>query len=138
MSSSFNKITLIGRVGSKPVVSTRNSDQKMAKFSLATSETWKDKESFEKKEKTEWHRIVVYNSKLAEVIDQYVDAGTLVFIEGKVQYSKWVDPNGVERNLTDVVVDLGGQFRILEKKGVNKSEESRHESSSNIEDEIPF
>jgi len=138
MSASFNKITLIGRVGSKPVISTRNSEQKMAKFSVATSETWKDKETFEKKEKTEWHRIVVYNSKLAEVIDQYVDAGTLVFVEGKVQYSKWVDPNGVERNLTDITVDLGGQFRILEKKSINKSEEKPEGSTSNIEDEIPF
>ena len=143
MSAYLNQVILIGRVGKKPEINkSQNDDRKIAKFSLATTEHWKDKETQERKEKTEWHKVVVYSSKIAEVIENYVDEGSLVCVEGKLKYEKWVDPQGVERKLTNIVIDLNGKFMMLERR---KSSDN-HQSSNNFdkmdsepnEDDIPF
>jgi single-strand DNA-binding protein len=143
MSASLNQITLIGRIGKKPeIMKMQNDDKKIAKFSLATSEYWKDKETNERKEKTEWHRVVVYSSKLAEIIENYVDEGSLVYLQGKIKYEKWTDAQGIERKLTTIVIDLNGQFRILERKKTaeasNEGKTNNHSFSVEEDDDIPF
>lgn len=140
MSANLNQVILIGRIGKKPVISkTQHDDKKIAKFSLATSEHWKDKETQERKEKTEWHTVVVYSSKIAEVIENFVDEGALVCVEGKLRYEKWTDPQGVERKLTNIVIDLNGKFMMLEPK--KRSSEGGMSSGPSVEiddDGIPF
>lgn len=144
MNAYLNQITLIGRVGKKPeITKIQSDDRKIAKFSLATSEYWKDKDTNEKKEKTEWHRIVVYNSKLAEIIENYVPEGTLVYLQGKIKYEKWTDPQGVERKLTTIAMDLNSKFMILDsKKTTEASTETKPKNQSfamdEDEDDIPF
>lgn len=141
MSAYLNQVILIGRIGKKPEIARTQDDKKIAKFSLATSEHWIDKATQERKEKTEWHKVVVYSSKIAEVIENFVEEGVLVCVEGKLRYEKWVDPQGVERKLTSVVIDLNGKFMMLERKKTGVSAE-HHESEKlhieDSEDDIPF
>ena len=144
MSAYLNQVILIGRVGRKPEIAKTNDDKKIAKFSVATSEHWKDKETMERKEKTEWHRVVVYSSKIAEVIEQYVDEGALVCVEGKLKYDKWTNPQGQEQKFTTIVVDLNGRFMMLDRKSSNSSNNFETKSlepnstDDPIDDEIPF
>ncbi len=143
MSAYLNQVTLIGRVGKKPEISKTNDGKTIAKFSVATSEHWINKETKERNEKTEWHRIVVFSSKIAEVIEQYIDAGALVCLEGKLRYEKWTNAQGVEQKSTTIAVDLNGKFMMLDRKKTNdyssndfSSPEPKNEES--IDDEIPF
>ncbi|HAV1239927.1 TPA: single-stranded DNA-binding protein, partial [Salmonella enterica] len=89
--------------------------QPVAVFSVATGDTWKDKETGEVKERTQWHRIVVYN-KLAEIAGEYLQKGMLVYLEGRLQVRKWIDSIGAERQSTEVVVDINGMLQMLGKK----------------------
>ncbi len=139
MSAYLNQVILIGRVGKKPEIAKTHDEKKIAKFSLATSEHWIDKGTQERKEKTEWHRIVVYSSKIAEVIENFVDEGALVCVEGKLKYEKWMDPQGVERKLTTIVVDLNGKFMMLERKKTAQQVDSPDKLQiEENEDDIPF
>jgi single-strand DNA-binding protein len=141
MSAYLNQVILIGRIGKKPEIAKTHDDKKIAKFSIATSEFWKDKTTGDRKEKTEWHRIVVYSTKIAEVIENYADEGMLVLVEGKISYEKWVDPNGQEKKTTNIIVDLNGKFAMLEKRGARGEKDSHSSSSSSdfeSDDEIPF
>jgi len=144
MSAYLNQVILIGRVGKKPEIAKTQDDKRIAKFSLATSEHWKDKETLERKEKTEWHRVVVYSTKIAEVIENFVDEGSLVCVEGKLKYEKWVDPQGVERKFTSIVIDLNGKFMMLDKKKPSyegAGHQSAHDMDKHVEeteDDIPF
>lgn len=144
MSAYLNQVILIGRIGKKPEIAKTQDDRKIAKFSLATSEHWKDKETMERKEKTEWHRVVVYSSKIAEVIENFVEEGVLVCVEGKLKYEKWSDPQGVEHKMTTIVVDLNGKFMMLERKKNSESSsttsnffDNKHDDKHD-EEEIPF
>lgn len=137
MSAYLNQVVLIGRVGKKPEIAQTNDGKKIAKFSLATSEHWKDKETMERKEKTEWHRIVIYSSKIAEVIEQYVEDGALVCVEGKLKYEKWTNAQGVEQKATTIVVDLNGKFMMLDRKSTSNKAPVDNQSTSFLESAIP-
>ena len=97
MANSLNKVTLVGNIGRDPEVRSFQNGSKVCNLSLATSERWKDKETNEPKEKTEWHRIVVFNDKLVEIIEKYVHKGSKVYIEGQLETRKWTDGSGEEK-----------------------------------------
>lgn len=104
MAGSLNKVTLIGNVGADPEIRDLQSGNAVANISLATSESWKDKNTGEKKERTEWHRVVVWNDGLVEVIEKYVKKGSKLYIEGQMQTRKWQDQDGNDRYSTEVVL----------------------------------
>jgi len=142
MAGSLNKVTLIGNLGRDPEIRFMPDGARVASFSLATSDTWKDKTTGERKDRTEWHRIVVFNEKLAEVVEKYIRKGTKLYIEGQLQTRKWTDQNGIDKYTTEVVL---GKFRgdlvILDpKKTEGESEDRTEEMPSDIplNDDIPF
>lgn len=108
MAGSLNKVTLIGNLGKDPEIRFMPDGSRVASFSLATSDSWKDKSTGERKDKTEWHRIAVFNEKLAEVIEKYVRKGTKLYIEGQLQTRKWTDQSGADKYTTEIVL---GKFR---------------------------
>ena len=139
--SSLNKVQLIGNLGNDPDIINEG---KIAKFSLATSESWKDKASGERKTKTEWHNIVVYNEGLVGVIQQYVKKGSKVYVEGQLQTRKWEDKDGVTKYTTEIVLqNFNGTLTML---GENNSSQASSTSSNapstntstEIDDDIPF
>ena len=99
-----NKVILVGNLGKDPKVSTLNSGDKVVSFTLATSESWKDKNTGERREKTEWHRVVIFNEGLAKVAEQFLKKGSKVYLEGALQTRKWTDQAGVEKYSTEVVL----------------------------------
>lgn len=108
MAGSVNKVTLIGNLGRDPEIRNSQSGDKIASFSIATSEQWKDRATGERREKTEWHRIVVFNPNLADIVERYLKKGSSVYVEGQLQTRKWTDNQGVERYVTEVVI---GRFK---------------------------
>lgn len=100
--SSVNKVILVGRLGNDPEVRYTATGSAMANISLATSENWKDKQTGEKQERTEWHRVVFYD-KVAEIVAQYLRKGSLIYVEGRLQTRKWQDQNGQDRYTTEIV-----------------------------------
>ena len=105
MAGSVNKVILVGNVGKDPEIRSMQSGGKIANLTLATSETWNDKASGEKKEKTEWHRVVVFNERVADVVERFVKKGDKLYIEGSLQTRKWTDQSGQEKYTTEVVID---------------------------------
>lgn len=136
--SSLNKVTLIGNLGRDPEVRFNQDGSKIATFSLATSEYWKDKVSGERKDKTEWHKIVVFNKNLADVVEQHLKKGSKVFIEGSIQTRKWTDKQGNEKSSTEVVLSaFKGELVMLD----SRRDDSSHEAFSepeHLNDSIPF
>jgi single-strand DNA-binding protein len=104
MAASVNKTILIGNLGKDPEVRISQAGEKIVSFTLATSETWNDKASGERKERTEWHRVVVFNSQIADVAERFLKKGVKVYVEGQLQTRKWADQAGVERYSTEVVL----------------------------------
>ena len=104
MAGSVNKVILIGNLGKDPEVRSLNSGDKVVNLSIATSETWRDKATGERKEKTEWHRVVIFNEQLAKVAEQYLKKGSTVYIEGQLQTRKWTDNSGAEKYSTEIVL----------------------------------
>ncbi|KQY20757.1 single-stranded DNA-binding protein [Rhizobium sp. Root483D2] len=104
MSGSVNKVTLIGNLGADPEIRRTQDGRPIANLNIATSETWRDKTSGERKEKTEWHRVVIFNEALCKVVEQYVKKGDKVYIEGQLQTRKWQDNHGQDRYSTEVVL----------------------------------
>jgi single-strand DNA-binding protein len=104
MAGSVNKVILVGNLGRDPEVRYTQSNQKIVHLNLATSERWRDRQSGETKERTEWHRVVIFNENLAEVAEKYLSKGRTVYIEGTLQTRKWTDQGGQERYTTEVVV----------------------------------
>lgn len=100
----LNKVILIGNVGKDPEIRVMNNGNEVALFSLATTDSWKDKATGEKKDKTEWHRIVVYNVGLISIIKSYVKKGSKLYLEGSIQTRKWVDAQGVEKQTTEIIL----------------------------------
>lgn len=105
MAGSVNKVILVGNVGKDPEIRRTQDGKPIANLSIATSESWRDKNSGERKEKTEWHRVVIFNEGLCKVVEQYVKKGSKVFIEGALQTRKWTDQTGVEKYSTEVVLN---------------------------------
>lgn len=121
MASSVNKVILIGNLGKDPEVRNSPEGGKIVTFSIATSESWKDKATGERKDKTEWHRVVVFNEKIGEVAERYLRKGSKVYLEGQLQTRKWTDQQGVERYMTETVIGrFRGELTLLDSKGSNE------------------
>ncbi len=108
MAGSVNKVIVIGNLGRDPEVRHTQDGTAIVHLSVATSESWKDKASGERKEKTEWHRVVIFNERLGEIAQKYLSKGSKVYLEGQLQTRKWTDQNGVEKYTTEIVL---GRFR---------------------------
>ena len=118
MAGSVNKVILIGNLGKDPEVRRLNSGEPVVNLRIATSESWKDKASGERKEKTEWHSVVIFNENLARVAEQYLKKGSKVYIEGQLQTRKWQDQQGVEKYTTEVVLQrFRGELTLLDGRG---------------------
>lgn len=116
MAGSVNKVTLVGNLGKDPEVRNLPSGMKVVNFNLATSESWNDKASGERKEQTEWHRIVIMNDRLADVAEKYLRKGSKVYLEGKLQTRKWTDQSGQEKYTTEVLIGrFGGELQLLDR-----------------------
>lgn len=117
MFGSINMVILVGYLGNKPDISQTQYSEKWATFRLATSESWLDKNSGERRERTEWHSIVIYNETLVKVVEQYLDKGSKIYIEGKLQNRKWQDGNGNDRYKTEIVLQkYRGTLRLIDSK----------------------
>ena len=118
MAGSVNKVILVGNLGRDPEMRRLGSGDPVCNLRLATSKSWKDKASGERKEKTEWHSVVIYNDNLARVAEQYLRKGSKVYIEGQLQTRKWTDNSGVEKYTTEVVLQrFRGEMTILDGRG---------------------
>ena len=149
MAGSLNKVLLIGRLGADPEIKQMVNGKSVARLSLATSQSWKDKNSGEKKEKTVWHRIVVFNEGLVNVVQQYLKKGAQIYVEGQLSTRKWKDEqSGQDKYSTEIVIQgynssltmLGGGSGNI---STNTSQQSKKEETSQIpqndlDDEIPF
>lgn len=152
MAGSVNKVILVGNLGRDPEIRSTQDGKEIANFSVATSESWKDKSTGERREKTEWHRVVVFNDGLVGVIKNYVKKGSKVYLEGSLQTRKWTDKDGQEKYSTEVVLQgFNSVLTMLDSKG---SRESSGDNSYNqdrapaasapaakaelLDDEIPF
>jgi len=152
MAGSLNKVLLIGRLGADPEIKQMVNGKSIARFSLATSNTWKDKNTGERKEKTEWHRVVIFNEGLVNVVQQYVKKGAQVYIEGQLSTRKWTDEkSGQDKYSTEIVLQgFNSTFTMLSGKNsqsttiqdnteTKSSLPNENSSSSNdLDDEIPF
>lgn len=115
MAGSVNKVILVGNLGKDPEVRRLTSGDPVVNLSIATSESWRDKASGEKKEKTEWHRVVIFNKNLADVAEKYLKKGAKVYIEGQLQTRKWTDKDGTEKYSTEVVLqNFRGELTMLD------------------------
>jgi single-strand DNA-binding protein len=114
MAGSVNKVILVGNLGKDPEVRHTQDGKPIVNLSIATSDTWRDKSTGERKEKTEWHRVVIFNEGIAKVAEQYLKKGTTVYIEGSLQTRKWTDKDGVEKYSTEIVLqNYGGTLTML-------------------------
>jgi single-strand DNA-binding protein len=118
MAGSVNKVILVGNLGRDPEVRFNQDGGKFANFTLATNEYWKDKNTGERRDRTEWHRIAVFNEKLVEVAEKYLKKGSKVYIEGQLQTRKWTDQQGQERHTTEIVLQrFRGEMTMLDNRG---------------------
>ena len=118
MSGSVNKVILVGNLGSDPEIRRMNSGGEVATLSIATSESWRDKNTGERKDRTEWHKVVIFNENLVKVAEQYLKKGAKVYIEGQLQTRKWQDQNGNDRYTTEVVLQkYRGELQMLDSRG---------------------
>ena len=115
MAGSVNKVILVGNLGKDPEVRRMTSGEPVVNLSVATSESWRDKASGERKEKTEWHRVVIFNKNLADVAEKYLRKGSKVYVEGQLQTRKWTDKDGQEKYSTEVVLqNFRGELTMLD------------------------
>ena len=162
MAGSVNKVILVGNLGADPEIRSLNSGDRVANLRVATSETWRDKSSGERKEKTEWHRVVIFNDNLVKVAESYLRKGSKVYLEGSLQTRKWQDQSGAEKFSTEVVLQkFRGELTMLDGRGGDAeqgegggyagagagnfssgpraaSSGPREEFSADLDDEIPF
>ena len=150
MAGSVNKVILIGNLGADPEVRHTQDGRPVVNLRLATSENWRDKQSGERKERTEWHRVVIFNENLAKIAEQYLKKGAKVYLEGQLQTRKYTDKDGAEKYSTEVVLQrFRGELVMLDSRGDNGAERDRpalvgaSESRSSfarddLDDEIPF
>jgi single-strand DNA-binding protein len=162
MAGSVNKVILIGNLGADPEIRSLTSGDRVANLRIATSESWRDRSSGERKEKTEWHRVVVFNENIVKVCEQYLRKGAKVYIEGSIQTRKWSDQSGVEKFSTEIVLQkFRGELTMLDGRGDGEggareegaysgggggfssgpraqSSAPREDFSADLDDEIPF
>ena len=149
MAGSVNKVILVGNLGKDPEVRRMTSGEPVVNLSLATSESWRDKASGERKEKTEWHRVVIFNKKLSDVAEKYLKKGSKVYVEGQLQTRKWTDKDGQEKYSTEVVLqNFRGELTMLDGRGGEggggggggrgASEAPASFQRDEMDDEIPF
>ena len=153
MAGSLNKVILIGNLGRDPEVRRLNSGDPVVNLSIATSENWRDKASGERKERTEWHRVVIFNENLTKVAENYLRKGSKVYIEGQLQTRKYTDKDGIEKYSTEVVLQrYRGELVMLDSRGGDDSDRSvtsgaasggggdmgRSFERDDLDDEIPF
>ena len=153
MAGSVNKAIILGRVGKEPEIRSTQGGQRIASFSVATSENWRDKHSGEKKEKTEWHRISVFPENTVKVVEDYVRKGDLILVEGRIETRKWTDQSGADRYSTEIIVTgFGSSITLIGRtEGRNSGGRSDREveqaagggsgaqrASNDLDDEIPF
>ncbi len=125
MSESVNKVILIGNVGQDPEIRSFQSGGKVCNLSLATSERWRDRESNEQMERTQWHRVVVFNENLVSLIEKYVNKGSKLYIEGQLETRKWTDSSGADKYATEVVLrNFKGELTFLGSRGNNNDNQS--------------
>src|ERR1700748_2047787 len=118
MAGSVNKVILVGNLGKDPEIRTLNSGDRVANLRIATSETWRDKSSGERKEKTEWHQVVIFNENIVKVAENYLRKGSTIYIEGSLQTRKWTDAQGVEKYSTEIVLQkFRGELTMLGGRG---------------------
>ena len=118
MAGSVNKVILVGNLGKDPEVRRLNSGDAVVSFPIATSESWRDKQSGERKERTEWHNVVIFNENLGKVAEQYLKKGAKVYIEGQLQTRQWEDQSGAKRYTTEVVLQrFRGELQMLDSRG---------------------
>lgn len=143
-----NKVILVGNLGADPEVRRMSDGNPVVNLRLATSESWRDKNSGERKEKSEWHRIVIFNEHLAKVAEQYLRKGSKVYVEGQIQTRKWQDQSGADRYATEIVLQrFRGELQMLDSKGDGRDDGREYERQSrgdpagqrpDLIDEIPF
>jgi len=162
MAGSVNKVILVGNLGKDPEIRTLNSGDRVANLRIATSETWRDKASGERKEKTEWHQVVIFNENIVKVAENYLRKGSTVYIEGSLQTRKWADAQGVEKYSTEIVLqkfrgeltmiggrgegastgaggdDYGASSSGFQAGGRAQGSGPRESFSADLDDEIPF
>ncbi len=156
MAGSVNKVILVGNLGKDPEVRNAQNGSKIVSFTLATSESWNDKSSGERREKTEWHRVVVFNEHVADIAERYAQKGSKVYVEGSLQTRKWTDQSGQEKYTTEVVIDrFRGDLTLLsspDRNGGGRSADSPQRSrpsdatqgggwepsGNDLDDAIPF
>jgi single-strand DNA-binding protein len=153
MAGSLNKVLLIGRLGADPEIKQMVNGKNVARLSLATSQSWKDKSSGERKEKTEWHRVVIFNEGLVNVVQQYLKKGANIYVEGQLSTRKWKDESsGQDKYSTEVVLQsYNSSLTMLDSKGAksdnsnlvteNKSSlpnDDLNQTNTDLDDEIPF
>jgi single-strand DNA-binding protein len=164
MAGSVNKVTLVGNLGRDPEIRSMQDGGKIVQLSIATSESWKDRNSGERREKTEWHRVVIFNENLGRTAEQYLKKGSTVYIEGQLQTRKWTDQQGQEKYTTEVVLQryrgeltmLGGRTDAmsfagnndmdhdtasgsrLQNEGPNNNASGGFSGIDDLDDEIPF
>ena len=153
MAGSINKVILLGRLGGDPEIRVSQDGNKIARFSIATSESWKDKNTSEKKDRTEWHRIVIFSAGLAEVAEKYLKKGSQIYIEGQIRHRKYTDQSGMEKNISEIVLQgYNSNLTMIDSKNSNdnnmstpsfdNSTQDKNISSEfddvDIEDEVPF
>lgn len=151
--ASLNKVQIIGNLGRDPEIRNTNDNRKVANLAIATSKVWKDKTTGEKKEKTEWHRVAIFNENLVAVAEKFLKKGSKVFIEGELQTRKWQDQSGQDKYSTEIVLQsYNSELILLDKKEVTNESESEfaqsakhYEQKSNgyqqqpdLDDEMPF
>src|SRR5271169_5253754 len=131
MAGSVNKVILVGNLGRDPEVKRLTAGDPVVNLSVATSESWRDKASGERKERTEWHRVVIFNKNLAEVAEQYLRKGAKVYLEGQLQTRKWTDKDGAEKYSTEVVLNrFRGDLVMLDSRGEGGGASSSRGGSS--------
>lgn len=159
MAGSVNKVILVGNLGRDPEVRSTQSGSRVANLSLATSETWRDRNSGERRERTEWHRVVIFNDRLVDVAEKYLRKGSKIYIEGQLQTRKWQDQSGADRYTTEVVLqNFRGELTMLDSRaggeggggfsggggggddfgGSSSSGTGGPGPSGDLDDEIPF
>jgi single-strand DNA-binding protein len=155
MSGSINKVILVGNLGRDPEIRSTQQGVRVANLTVATSENWKDKNSGERKERTEWHKVVIFNERLAEVAEKYLRKGAKVYVEGALQTRKWTDNDGQERYTTEVVLQrFRGELTMLDsgKGGASNNTNQSYDGPARqievpgarvpvndmIDDDIPF
>ncbi|MGA2042754.1 MAG: single-stranded DNA-binding protein [Roseiarcus sp.] len=125
MSGSVNKVILVGNLGRDPEVRRLNSGDQVVNFTLATSENWRDKTTGERREKTEWHRVVIFNEGIGKIVEQYCKKGSKVYVEGQLQTRKWTDQSGAEKYTTEIVLQrFRGELTLLDSRAGASSGEN--------------